>query len=427
MEKEPDLLQRYALALQLVDDPDLAGDLFMQARTQEGLLHKANRWRGQQGLDPVPMPTLLRPLTPAEAEHGLHLARRAARRRSLHLSGAVVAMALSLLAGTMVSVESAPLDGLSADPAYKQPALEQVEHPKGYPVLIHQVEATPGQVTVWWSATGWQAGNAATTLQPRLQLENSSAKWVEPIGTELATPRRNRTLGRTTFPVFVTAESSALLAFGSGEEEIRVKLHLGRQIEESAQTISVEKILIEGPLTIEVKELVRGPNYTLVRYTARSSLVGAKPPILYSLTTGTRRLSLQGTEAVQEGGLRETLFEALPDDASEIGLAFSPVFVTEPSRVYRMNEAEHYSRNGDEVTVVHDVGEIMAGSAIGFFLGADRVLYPAQTSFQVQGTPSTYRVMLRSDAVPPDVELVSFSLQNLRKVYKLFIPVTLPQ
>ncbi len=95
-----EVLRRYALALSLVSDPDVAGDLFMDARDEADLIRRANWWRFQQGLPQLSPEDSLPELDAAQAEHALHLARRSVARRKakgLATAGALVAALLALM------------------------------------------------------------------------------------------------------------------------------------------------------------------------------------------------------------------------------------------------------------------------------------------------------------------------------------------
>lgn len=95
------LLQRYALALSLVPDADVAGDLFMDADDDADLIRRANRWRFQQGLTRVEPSFPLPQLEPAQVEHALHLGSRAVTRRRAR-TALTAAGVVAILVGLMV-------------------------------------------------------------------------------------------------------------------------------------------------------------------------------------------------------------------------------------------------------------------------------------------------------------------------------------
>jgi hypothetical protein len=73
------------------------------------------------------------------------------------------------------------------------------------------------------------------------------------------------------------------------------------------------------------------------------------------------------------------------------------------------------------------VGEAWGGAARAYLTGSDGRRYPAAVSFHIEGTPARHRVRLRADAVPLEVEPVSFTLSGLKRIDTLTIPVDLPQ
>lgn len=430
--KESDLLERYALALQLVPDPDVAGDLFMQTRSEAALRARANRWREQQGLEPVTLPLPRRPLTAEEAEHALHLARRGIRRRRLFTGGAVAAL-LALVVGGLslvpVVVER-PAQGLAADPVYATPPLQQVQHPEGYRVSIHKVEADPGSVTIWWSATGAGAVDAADTLKPFLMLDSGGSAWLSPNESQFAAPRRNRMIGLSTFHTFVTVEHQALLSFGEPAPDwpsVLLRLPLDRKIDEGARTIELSQGPVDyGPAMITLHSVVLGRNYTLVRYT--TTVPRTTAPSLYSLRVGTTDLTRKGPVTTTPDGLQEVLFEALPQKVDRIYLGFTPISVSLPPRTYEVDQAEVFTRSGQTATAVNTLEDFAWGAtAQGFFTGAGGERYPAELSFQVEGQPVKHRIMLRSESVSEEATIRSFTLTGLRYVFSAPVPVELPQ
>lgn len=426
--KESDLLERYALALQLVPDTDVAGDLYMRARSQQAMLRLANRWRREQGLKPLSLPLEYPPLTEAEREHLFHLARRAARRRFLY-AGGLAAGLLFLVLGALMPLQGLGSQGEAASPIFAARPIVEALHPRGYPVKVHQVEATPGSVTLWWSATGGKAREAAASLAPQLALDSAAGEWVEAAQNEVSAYRMNRVLGRSVFLTHPTMERHVLLRFGTPEERRAVapmQLPLAWQPDpdSNARSIEVKQTTGHGPLQIEIDRVVLGHNYTLIRY--RCITPGYTAPSPHALETSGRRLNRIGKLVPQEDGYLQATFSALPPDVTSLRLGFTPIYIAMPTLRYAVDEAERYSRSGDTATVVHEIGEIWGGAATGYFSDQAGLRYAATLSFQIEGTPARHRVMLRADGLPPEAEVTHFTVNDLREIHSILIPVDLP-
>jgi hypothetical protein len=98
---DQEILARYALALHLIPDPDVAADLFMDARDEADLQRRAMAWRAARRLPPPPA-TPLPQLDDDEVAHALHLARRAKMRRQIRPVLSVVASVLVLVSAAVL-------------------------------------------------------------------------------------------------------------------------------------------------------------------------------------------------------------------------------------------------------------------------------------------------------------------------------------
>lgn len=426
--KESRLLERYALALQLLPDADLAGDLFMATGDEGALLRRANRWRMGHGLPALAMPAERRPLTPTEAEHALHLARRAGRRRRLHLGAAALAT-VALLAAALLARPAPPVLGLAADPVFATPALQRIPHPDGYQVWIHRVEAHPGSVTLWWSALGRNAHRASTTLEPRLMLDSVAPEWLTPGENQTASSRANRVVGRSSFPAIITIEQEAWLTVGEAEGDranLVLRLPLGRTVDEAARTIHLDREIRQDTVTLRLHAITLGRNYTQLRYASSTSIGRAPAPL--TLRVGDTRLNRKGPVVPAGDGQIEATFEALPHEVDRVYLTFSVVQYLLPPRTYPLpGTTEVYSRSGSIATVVLALEDRSWGAAArGYFTGAGGERYPASLSFQVEGDPPRHRIMLRSEEVPAEAALDSLTLEGLRQYISFYdIPIDL--
>ncbi len=427
--KESDLLERYALALELVPDSDLAGDLFMESRDAASLLRRANRWRERNGLPPVAMPGAVRGLSEVEREHALHLARRGRGRRLLCGVGSLLAVALLVVAGLRLLPEVVRT-GLAADPIFDEAPLERTVHPKGYRIAIHKVEADPGAVTVWWSASGLHPARAAQEIHPQLRLDSITSDWMRPAEQETGT-LQGRLVARTRFETFVTVEREALLTFAEQVEDQPawlLRLPFRRQVDLSAHVIDMDLSSTNGPVTVHLHRLTLGRNYTQLRYSVRSDV--GPPPTLYALQAGSTMLHRKGP-ILSDPTVMEVTFEALPREIDQVRLLFTPVFAPLPPRTYSLPDdpsIELYTRNDRVATIVLVVeNDTWGAAAFATVEGVDGVRYPAEElSFQIEGEPPKNRVLVRAQNLPSGVALRSLRIDSLRQAVPVDMMLELP-
>jgi|GEM_PF-3128734 len=427
--KESALLERYALALDLVPDLDLAGDLFMTSPDAATLLRRANRWRERNGLPPVVRPSTVRALSAAEQEHALHLIRRGRRRRMLQRVGGALVIMILCVAGFRLLPE-ASVTGLAADPIFSGTPLERATHPDGFRIAVYNVEADPGSVTVWWSATGLGTERAAAQVKPRLMLDAPTGEWLLPAEQETG-DLQGRLVARTRFTTFVTTERTALFAFTeqpATEPTWLLRLPLAWGEDESAQVVPLDQSITRGPVTVRLLSLTRGGSYTQLRYTVDAPS-GERPPNLYGLRAS--NLTLERKRPVtEEAGVLVATFEPLPAGTTQVRLLFTPVMITLPPRTYAIPgdpAIELYTRTEDLATLVAVVElDTWGAAASATLVGENGVRYPADLSFQIEGTPAKNRILVRAGGLPPGVAMRSLTLEFLRRSLDFRPSVELP-
>lgn len=225
--REDQLHKRYALALHLIPDPDVAGDLFMDARDEADLVRRAQGWRTRQGLPgaaPGPAPDL----TPDQRVHALHLARRGARRRRIRLglalgaAGALVAAAALWLAPPRSSLASgAAASEPPRDPMFQKEPLASFKLDRAE-VAIYEAIATPGSVTLHWRVTGPRAEQAARKMQLEYYAVNAGqVPWILPVEHEPFFERRGDSRGTSVYRLATVDARTANLRIHPGGQEIR--------------------------------------------------------------------------------------------------------------------------------------------------------------------------------------------------------------
>lgn len=138
LEPDRDLFRLYALALSLVPDHDVAGDLFMDAPDEAALRQAAARWRRRHGLGEGPEPAALPELDLDQQAHASHLARRGALRRRLR-RWAGAAAAVAALTAVALALVLAPGSGVGRSTA-GSPRSDPARDPG--PFLVHRPALT---------------------------------------------------------------------------------------------------------------------------------------------------------------------------------------------------------------------------------------------------------------------------------------------
>lgn len=303
-----DLLERYRLALQLIPDPDVAGDLFMEAADEAELRRLAARWRRQHGLTPAPdpQPGPQPALTPDQVEDARHLARRGVLRRRFRRKLAGLGAALLVIALVLVGLRVPAGAGLAGEPAFARQPIGRAESDP-YRAAIYRAEASPGAITIWWEMAG--PGLTETTLAaPQLTLAGSGTEWLEPVAQEAAITAPGRLVARSTFNTTARRREVAVLQLQIREtgQFLLIRAPLTR--------IAAEPGTRELPVPAGQQEhiLVRAalaPTYTLIRYATRN------PAHFIRVEGPAWSLEPLGPPRVLPDGEYEAVFEPLPPES----------------------------------------------------------------------------------------------------------------
>lgn len=269
----------YGLALRLVPDPDVAGDLFMDAQDEADLRRRASRWRKQHGLpegDPIADLAHVH-LSEAEREHAAHLARRGGRRRKARgmlaglLAGAVALGALYALQPALRAPSALAMAAqFEAQPVAATTAAGGVKY------MVYRAEATPVTLTLWWAVEGPGADRLGPAVTPALL--GHSDQQVTPDTNEITVSSRSRVLGRSTFDGAVR-ENVVRVAFtaplprGAGNSGWSLGVPVERVVDPGAREITVNRTLTVPYWGVDVRVLsvAEAPDYTLVRYKAEGA------------------------------------------------------------------------------------------------------------------------------------------------------------
>lgn len=310
------ILQRYRLALALVPDADVAGDLFMRARGESELLALARRWHRAQGqaLEHRPLPDL----DEFQETHALHLHRRGeARRRSVRALG----VALLLLPLIALSLGWAALSREAAVPsAFRQMPVRVVLLNQGLRLSIYEARVTPGKVTVWWELTGPEAERQY--LLPALELPGL-AQPIWPDATEQFPVRGKRVTARSTYSLHVTTASTIRLRYGGGgPTEWVVECPLTGVHGESE--VLVQREVGAGPYPVHIEAILLSPHYTKVRYRAPVPPGGQAAAPSELQVNNLRMIPVTPPAPLPDSDLMEAVFAEVPNGVTRLTLLLTP-------------------------------------------------------------------------------------------------------
>ncbi|HWI65628.1 MAG TPA: hypothetical protein VNT75_27685 [Symbiobacteriaceae bacterium] len=314
----------YALALRLVPDVDVAGDIFMDARDEADLLRRANRWRRQQSLPEISAPPPVSPLSDEEREYAYHLARRGRRRRRLMPLSGVTAIAVLGMFVVLVGFRGLVKadQGLALDPAYRSQPVAATDR-SGLQFAVYKVEATPGSATIWWSVQGRNAAREAAGLE--LQLHD--IRLATRIRHETAIAREDRVVGQTTFriPLPITTQAGLSATSGGGRPGWYVPLVMNPEPDPGARTIAVNQSItgMSGQVRVTVLSVTAARDYTIVRVRPEGEDYQVAMASHMELVAGGTPMPRYGAwRGYPELDDREILYGPLPADISSLELLF---------------------------------------------------------------------------------------------------------
>ena len=407
---EERLLQLYALALTMVPDENVAGDLFLQARDPQHLHRLAARWLRQNGLS-VP-PACLEPpmLNGAQVEEGLHLIRRRASRRrtGLGLLGTAVAMV-----AVMALLAFSPLTPRQS--AFQPASLGQpvaTLETEGARLDVYSVEATPGSITVTWSMSGRDAWRLAL---PEMEI---AGRGHGPDNVEILANRGDFVAGRTVYQVVTAGWLNARLRV-LDESKAQLKgslaLELRYVVDPAARTVPVTAALLDthGELLGEVTGVSLAPTYTTVTYRPEvgltqglTLLVDGQPVTAYGQLQGL------GTPSDSE---RVYVFDPVAPGTTSLDIALIRQ-VTER----RLRDQSGWEQVGTTVTAVIDVEADAVSEVQAFFVDNRGTRYPARTLVE-KAENGLVGLMLTAAGVSSDVHVRALEVKL--QIMSLSLPV----
>ncbi|MDF2627392.1 MAG: hypothetical protein K0R39_1223 [Symbiobacteriaceae bacterium] len=314
----------YALALHLIPDQDVAGDIFMDVRTEPALLTRAARWRRQHQLPAVDAPAFLPALTPDQRDYAAHLARRGRRRRQMKtLAATAVAGILAVLVGARGLVFADR--GLAGDPAYSAQPVTTSDGP-ALDFAVYKVEANPGMVTFWWAIQGRNAADEAANVELELGY-NRRPTLATVVSHEATISREDRVVGRTTFqtPVPVSTTATLTVSRPGARPEWHVAVDLAPEPDPGARTIAVDQTVtgLSGIVQVSIVSVTIAEDYTIIRYQPQGEDWSVAPAHQLELVADTTRLPRYGVlRRYGDTEEREVLFGPMPEGAETLEVLF---------------------------------------------------------------------------------------------------------
>jgi hypothetical protein len=409
------VLARYALALSLVEDPDIAGDLFMDARDDEDLRARAATWRRENGFEPAsPVDGFLPALDDLQRAQALHLARRAGIRRRVLLVGRLV-MGLALvvavlvggqriLAGGFFASDEAAL-ALAEDPIYKGKPVHQSDLKPGISLLIYQMEVTPVSLTLWWAVEGPEASGLRKELAPRLVAPESDLSLQENTSLPLG---RNRVLGKTIYQGKFTSQMP--FQFGVNTQG-SIEARLPAVNDPTAIEHRVGRVFRVGEGSFRIHSVTLGRDYTRVLYTPSRSV---PLPLI--------GLEVEGVlvDALRMPGQPHAPFELItgqiPKETRSLGLRFGGGVVIPHDSTIRLSDVENpIKREGMKVTIAvpfSTEGKLVLEQA-PILVDVTGQKYPA-AGWELRDGNS---LVIEVDAVPPTAKLLMLEFHGAAWVF----------
>lgn len=411
----------YGLALNLVPDPDVAGDLFMDAHSEDDLRRRADRWRRQNGLPPAAPGMAPRPLGPAEREYAAHLARRRRMRQRTRVTLEWVG-AVAVAAGAVLLALLRPGVGVDLVSTIRNEPAAATQTAGPILLTVDRAEATPGSVTVSWTLDGPEAASLAGKVRPELQLPTGDR--VAPVASEVTPSGRTRLLGRATFRTTATDETARfiLLGFGrEGERSWQVGVSLVRTADPGAREIPVDQFVqTERNIAVHIKSVTVARDYTLVHYQPQGdtyNLVLAHNVVLQAGGSTLKREAVWVSDHRTEE--RTIVFPPLPEGVAAVTISFPDLVVPRIETVqYSLPGAPvvHTWQRQDEMlvgllaldpgTMLRDVRvEVVDKGGLRHAVGAG--LRPADAQNRL-------RIVLHAQSLPPEDQLADLVIEGLR-------------
>ncbi|HWI52481.1 MAG TPA: hypothetical protein VNT01_10120 [Symbiobacteriaceae bacterium] len=317
----------YALALSLVPDVDVAGDMFMDARDEADLERRAARWRRQQGLPELAAPAVLPALSAEQREYAYHLARRGRRRRQMRPLSGLTAVAMIAMLVILVGFRGlvAAERGLPDDPAYRaQPVAASTGGALQF--TVYKVEATPGSVTFWWAMTGRNAVKEAAGVQLSLEYYRLPTHATL-VSHETAPVRDDRLVGRTSFrtPLPLTTMAGLSASRGGGKPEWQVAVQVDPEPDPSARTVPVGRSVLglSGQVKVTVVSVTVAADYTVIRYRPEGEDFQIALAAHMEVEADGKLVERYGTwRRYGDSEEREVLYGPLPAGATRLTLQF---------------------------------------------------------------------------------------------------------
>ncbi len=400
MEREM-VLERYRLALALIPDADVAGDLFMRARSEADLRRLAGRWREKQGLGPADGVVELPLLDSFQEEHALHLHRRGRARLRTALGLGVGLIALLAMALALWRWQTAWLP-----PGYTGPPLATIPLRDGLSVSIYQVEATHGQVEVRWELRGPRAEQVGAGLVPALSVTGIEGPLEQ--STERQVVSSRRVFGRTTYEVFMTTDETVRLF-----DTILPVKRLDTEMVIPLQIASDE-------YGVMLEELVLAPDSTRLRYRAETP-PGGEPAQVGTIRTESEEIRpISAPVRLDQSGLMEVRYDPIPHGVTHLVISLQSPLVLVRDVVYGLPNPQilsEFTRYGDRIQAIYRPNALfprMGPGRMPVFVDSEGNRYETVEN-PPQGWDGEVKFSLVVENPPPDVEFTQLIIpESLR-------------
>lgn len=331
-------LRMYALALALVPDPDVAGDLFLSARDERDLRRRALAWRAGAGL-PDPDPGAATPeLTEIQLQHGLHLARRRELRRRAELTmvGLGILFGAACLLFAAVSLRKPPPEGLAAAPVFAHGPMSTAVSTDGVHLRVYAVDANPDSLTAWWEVTGPGAARYRDTVRQIVARIGVTGDILYPHSVDVQPYGSDTLRGRSRYQVtrpYLGLVTLRLDSFGQRPVGLSVQAPATRGLDGTdVRTVQVGRTVRQGEHALTITSVSTSINYVLVRYMVEGPIAPSAGRQLLGAEVDGAWLPWRDTWSDPRAG--EAIFAPLPPEGRKLRVFFSPTgFVTAPLSV----------------------------------------------------------------------------------------------
>lgn len=435
---EHDVYAGYALALALIPEANVAGDLLAAARDAADLRRRLDGWRRANRLPPAPLQPELPALAAEQCAHALHLWRKAQRRRQLRpalsaAGGALLVAALVLGSHSYLSYRAS----LPGDPVYGGQPVAAAESAT-VQFTVYRAEATPTRVTVWWAVSGAGARAYAGGEGPQLYnlFTGRFGRRRQAADSKTVVLRDGRVLGKSSYPAQGLLWSEAMLGLrapSDKEPPLRLDFPVTEQDDPGTRVLTPRQTVQGEGWSATLEQVRVAPGYVAVRsriegHPGWSTLhrlelqVDGKPLVLDEIQSATR----------SDVNFRQSLFPPLPSGASHLQVRYLLGQVQQIDYDLRDPPVRKTERTSAEftATVALPAGQVVPtgvrSAPLALFLAPRRRSYPSdRMAFAPDPADPRQTLYTFTARLPQQVEPTTLRLQAIVTVPGGALPVDL--